>query len=49
MVSTRSRRGRPLPRSSHGKRYRPNDNCKRHRLKDRKPKTEVVSGYRRRK
>lgn len=30
------------------KRYRPNDSAKRHRLSDRQPKTQTVSGYTRR-
>jgi len=32
-----------------GPNYRPNDRCKRHRLADDQPKSEVVSSYRRRK
>lgn len=54
MVSTRSRRGRPLPppviRSRQVRpQYKPGDDCKRHRLPDRKAKTVTVTTHRRRK
>lgn len=52
MVSTRSRRGRPLPppvMRSNRPQYKPGDDCKRHRLPDRKPKNIQVTTYRRRK
>lgn len=55
MVSTRSQRGRlvaPNPRigmrQPFRKRYRPNDHAKRHRLPDRRPKTQHVISYNRR-
>jgi len=52
MVSTRSRRGRPLPppivRSRGRPSYKPGDDCKRHRLPDRKPHTVEVKTHKRR-
>jgi hypothetical protein len=51
MVSTRSRRGVPLPppRPRRSRSYKPDDDCKRHRLPDNKPKTVEVSVHTRRK
>jgi hypothetical protein len=52
MVSTRSRRGVPLPAprsASRSATYKPNDDCKRHRLPDRKAKSVTVSTHTRRK
>lgn len=50
MVTTRSRRGKPLPRPpQRGKKYKANDECKRHRIKDKKPKTVRVVAHSRRK
>lgn len=52
MVSTRSRRGRPLPAPrrprARAPEYRPNDQCHRHRLASRHPKSVQVVSYRRR-
>ena len=53
MVSTRSRNGRPLPAPrrprARAPQYPEGDECKRHRLPDRKPKDVQVVTYRRRK
>lgn len=51
MVSTRSRQGKPLPapREPGRAKYKPNDECKRHRLPDRNPKSVSVTSHSRRK
>lgn len=57
MVLTRANRrqigvrpaAQPLPRRGIRPNYKPSDECKRHRLPDRKRKTVQVGGYSRRK